>query len=428
MEGKSRRINDHFNPIILRNVLTRNWYKPIIVFLAVFGTTFLYLRYKKPIYESKAVLQLLSENKTQKILEQPSNIVEGPNLSEQIELLKSPVLLDQAIQRLYLNTSIFNDGQLLTENLYGVTPFSIITYELKDSSFCGSKVFFKKTNSTSFELSYSYKGQKRSLSGILGKELQNSLFHIKINSRDAAAFSKLIEDGNIYFVFNNPRQLLKEFQAGLTIKPIDENAKTIEISFRNENRKLTFDLIQSIITSYFTFEKTKHQEENLKTLSFINSQLDSLSGVLGGSKDSLSLFQRREGLPSIEYEENNITTNLNGYSLKLAEINEEIYTIGYLKSLINNQLTRPDLYKILPQIIGKRSFEGAFTRQVEELNKLLETKEDISQDISYESNKVQLINRRIENNLQLIHKSLNIIRERLFTEKKQLSDSIIESS
>ena len=89
MEGKSRRINDHFNPIILRNVLTRNWYKPIIVFLAVFGTTFLYLRYKKPIYESKAVLQLLSENKTQKILEQPSNIVEGPNLSEQIELLKN---------------------------------------------------------------------------------------------------------------------------------------------------------------------------------------------------------------------------------------------------------------------------------------------------------------------------------------------------
>ncbi|MFM7723430.1 MAG: hypothetical protein ACKO7O_01425, partial [Bacteroidota bacterium] len=68
MSKSSLSINDSFNPIILRNVLVRHWYKPLIIFAVMLVGVFIYLRYSKPVYESQAVLQIIQENRTQQIL------------------------------------------------------------------------------------------------------------------------------------------------------------------------------------------------------------------------------------------------------------------------------------------------------------------------------------------------------------------------
>jgi len=92
MSQRSIIINDHFNPGILRVVLRRHWYKPLLVFLVLGSIAFLYLRYTKPIYSSKAVIQVVRENKTKQVLGDKITQENDFNLSKDVELLKSTVM------------------------------------------------------------------------------------------------------------------------------------------------------------------------------------------------------------------------------------------------------------------------------------------------------------------------------------------------
>ncbi|NBU47932.1 MAG: polysaccharide biosynthesis tyrosine autokinase, partial [Flavobacteriales bacterium] len=424
MKKQKVSLNDSFNPIILRNVLARHWYKPLLIAFFIFALIFIYLRYTKPTYESKAVLQIIQENKTQKILGDDAIAPNNRSLSEEVELLRSPILFRDAFQSLNLNIFVYNYGQLLTENLYGYTPFSIITNNLIDSGLCATKIYIEPTNSNDFILNYTYKDVAYKVNATLSSPITTKHFIITLNSNDQKGFSALIRRGKIFFTFLQQHEILNELQSGLQVSIMDENAKTIQLSFRHQNKKLAFAMMKAIVNSYFYFEKIRKQEDNINTLTFIDNQLDSLSIVLNGSKDSLSQFQRSQNLPSIEYEENDLTTNLSELNRKNADINDELYAIDYAKKTISEQVTRPEIFKILPELVGKKSFEGSITRQIDELKRLLETKEDLMQDISYESNKVRLTNDRISSCVQGIQKSMASIQERLRHEKRIIENQL----
>lgn len=193
MKNKAPSINDTFNPIILRNVLARHWYKPLVVFLLIFIAIFLYLRYTKPIYEAQAVLQVIQENKTQQILGEDAVMTNQRSLSEDVELLRSPVLFRKAVQYLSLHTFVYNDGQLLTENLFGFTPFSIITHELKDSSFCNVKVFISPSENNDFSLHYTFHNKEIRVPARLSKEIRTEQFTITINAHNPSIFHELLK-------------------------------------------------------------------------------------------------------------------------------------------------------------------------------------------------------------------------------------------
>ena len=55
-------------------------------------------------------------------------------LEKELELLKSDVLFNKVVSRLNLETSIYAEGEILTQDLYRSAPFEIIIYKLKDSS------------------------------------------------------------------------------------------------------------------------------------------------------------------------------------------------------------------------------------------------------------------------------------------------------
>jgi capsular exopolysaccharide synthesis family protein len=417
-------VNDQFNPLILRNILARNWYKPLLLVGILFILSFLYLRYTKPLYNSQAILQIVHSNKVQQVLGDAAPPVQENNLSKDVELLRSSILFQNAVENLNLDVSLYNEGDLLTENLYGFTPFSITVKDLYDSSFCGNKIQLNPSDEGDFELSYEHHKIARQIHGNLGVPIKTTLFNIEIKTNDKSAFKRIINSGKLYLQFNDKSAIVRSLQTGLSITPIDENARTIEILYQHENPKLCLHLVQSLINSYLNFEKYKKQEESSQTIAFINGQLDSLSLVLDHSKDSLSNFQRIQNLPSIAYEESDITGNLSAYSKRLGEINEELNAVKYVNTRISADVSRNEIYRILPELVGRRSFEGSITRQIEELNKLLETKEDLLQDITYESSKVRLINERVTNRIQGVKKSLNAIQERLMHEKRLLESQL----
>ncbi|NBV67554.1 MAG: polysaccharide biosynthesis tyrosine autokinase [Flavobacteriia bacterium] len=425
MNKNSFIVNDQFNPTIVGIVLRRHWYKPLMFTFAFLTLAFVYLRYKKPVYSSTALLQIVRENKVKQVLGDGNQITpETQNLSKDVELLRSPVLVRAAIESMHLNTSVYNRGRFLTEDLFGVTPFSIITYYLKDSSLCEVPIYISEVNKGTYRLQYSHNNRKKSVAFTPNSKIENEDFSISINANRRDDFARLVSSSQIYFVFNNPSVLLNQLQQGLTITPIDENAKTIEISLSNANPKLCYGLVSSILETYFNFEKKQTQNNNNQTIAFIENQLDSLSMVLDDSKENLYSFQRDSKLPNPEFEEASITKNIGTFSERINEINEEISVVNYVNAKITADASRLEIYKIIPELAGRKLFEGSITRQLEDLNKLLENKEDLLQDVTSESKQIRLINDRISSRINSIRKSMSATSDRLKHEKRLLDNEL----
>ena len=69
--------NTEFNPQILREVIRRHWWTPIIWLTILNTAAFFYLRYTKPIYRSHAKIQIIEENKVNDLLGKETNFKEN---------------------------------------------------------------------------------------------------------------------------------------------------------------------------------------------------------------------------------------------------------------------------------------------------------------------------------------------------------------
>ena len=100
-------LNKEFNPIILKNVLRRHWYKPLVLLCIGIITSFIYLRYTKQTFESSSTIQVVEEDRVKDVLGEQGIAQQSTDISKEVELLRSDVLFSQMLKKLNLNISIF---------------------------------------------------------------------------------------------------------------------------------------------------------------------------------------------------------------------------------------------------------------------------------------------------------------------------------
>ncbi len=421
-----RILNKEFNAIILNNVLRKHWYKPVV--LVVFGiiTAFIYLRYTEQTYESSSIIQLVEEDKVKDVLGDKGIVQASTDLSKEIEFLRSDVLFDAVLKQLNMNVSLFSEGKLLTKDLYGNAPFSIVIYSLYDSSFCGKRIDLSIENKNNILLTYSHNGKIFKTKGTLNNIIKTNHFQLSIKSNNAKEVYDVIQSNTLYFKFNNQKILRDEMKSGLKIEQLDPNAKTIKISFSNNNPKICYDVVDNLIDTYINFDKINKQTKTNQTIIFINQQLDSLSRILKSSQDSLSNFQRNEKISNPERVEAQLSNDINELTLSLLEINQEISILVMINNKISIDPNRLEIYRLIPEMVGKKSFEASLLRQVEELNQLLEAQEDLLREVTKENKQNKVLNERIKNRILTIKQGINIIDDRLKSDKGIIQARITE--
>jgi len=421
-----RILNKEFNAIILNNVLRKHWYKPVA--LVVFGiiTAFIYLRYTKQTYESSSIIQLVEEDKVKDVLGDKGIVQASTDLSKEIEFLRSDVLFDAVLKQLNMNVSLFSEGKLLTKDLYGNAPFSIVIYSLYDSSFCGKRIDLSLENKNIILLTYSHNGKIFKTKGTLNNIIKTNHFQLSIKSNNAKEVYDVIQSNTLYFKFNNQKILRDEMKSGLKIEQLDPNAKTIKISYSDNNPKICYNVVDNLIDTYINFDKINKQTKTNQTIIFINQQLDSLSRILKSSQDSLSNFQRNEKISNPERVETQLSNDINELTLSLLEINQEISILVMINNKISIDPNRLEIYRLIPEMVGKKSFEASLLRQVEELNQLLEAQEDLLREVTKENKQNKVLNERIKNRILTIKQGINIIDDRLKSDKGIIQARITE--
>ncbi len=360
---------------------------------------FFYIRYTKPVYRSNTIIQIIQDDQTSRVLGTASIGIDKNILSKEVELLKSDVLFTQAIQSLNMETSIFAEGEVLTKDLYRTAPFEILIYSLFDSTLIGKRIDLKISKKNSIELKID---EKTIGKGKLNKHIKNHKFDIYIRTLNGNNASELIKESDIYFTINNAKVLTRKLKDNLKISILDEDAKTIEVSYEYFNPRLCYDIVNGVINEYLSWERDSKQNSANKTIEFIDTQLDSLAIILKMSKDSLNDYQKRVKILNPETYGDQLSSNINDLTSKVLAIDEELFTARVIHQKIKNNPNRLQIYRLIPEMIGKKSFEGTILNQIEDLNSLLERKDDLLREVTNENVQVILINERLKN--RIFHK------------------------
>lgn len=402
-------LNTSFDFHIFKLILKKNWYWTILIFAFFGAIAFLYLRYTKPIYESKILIQIQNENQSEDIFGFKEVMGES-SLSKDIEIIKSQRLFNKTINDLPLDVSYYNKGEFLTENKYKSSGYEVIIGQVKDSSIFNQPIYVTIIGDE-IGLSFNHKGKSYEYNVTPNAVMKTPFFDALITIEDIQRFKSEVTNNKIYFEINNFNTIARRIYGGVSIDIINQNARTVEISCRNENISLARDVVSTLTHNFFNYYDEIKKESVQNILSFIDVQLDSLSKELLASKDSVLQYRRDEKIVGKESVGTIIQSRLELLNDEEEKVTEDKRILEIVKQKINNQANSLEIYKILPDIIGQ-TFVGSLTTQIQDLYRLLEEKENLSYKITGDNEKIKRLEKQIDFNIEIINNLIELVEDK----------------
>ena len=279
-------INQDLDFKLLLHVLSKNlvW----IVFLFVLGiiSAFLLIRYTKPVYRAKSVIQLTSNEDEQKnILDEKLNPYTSKNLAKEIELIRSPVFLKRVAQKLPVEVSYYVQGAILNFESYRSTPFEV-EFEGLTNTVYGKKFSIRLRDTTTFMISFP-DDQSKEGTYAFGDWLEWGGSRFRLSYRTGVTLEPGVK---YYFVFNSPNSFVEELVGALSVKILSEPAKTIEISYAGYNASKVADVVNGVAKEFEYFNLEKKQESASQVLSYIDRTLGIVSNNLDSNEKQLDKY------------------------------------------------------------------------------------------------------------------------------------------
>jgi uncharacterized protein involved in exopolysaccharide biosynthesis len=107
--------------------------------LISFTFAFLYIRYTPPLFEANLIMQIHKDNEANNVLNMYSQMNDQQDITSELELMRSKLLFKRTIKKLPLDVLYFTEGELLVDNKYKSSTYSISDYSILDAYIIGKK-------------------------------------------------------------------------------------------------------------------------------------------------------------------------------------------------------------------------------------------------------------------------------------------------
>ena len=331
---------------------------PVILILTLTNlTAYLIIRYTRPLFESRSELKLDVESKAGILGISTPNDLKINNLSGEIELIRSRLFIDQVISNVDLDVSYYAYGKILFDERYKNSPFEI-RYELKNHSFYDRKFEVTIENRQNFLLTYYLGDQVVEKRYRFGEEIDTPYFNFIFFLTNH--YQEDLEEKKYFFTINSHNAQASYLTRNLGVSPINFNANTILITFKDHNRYKAQDLVNAIDTMYLNYTLQEKRQANNQKINFIDQQLQQ-------SEKKLMAFESYFEDFTIDHKTVNLHTDLNKtIDLMIQLDSQEISYENRLEHIneLSNELDRaveisPLKYAKLPSLFQQKIKEIA---------------------------------------------------------------------
>jgi capsular exopolysaccharide synthesis family protein len=418
-----KEINKEFDIDIFTNTFKKNWYW-IPIFIGIFlATAFVYLRYTKPVFEARTVIQLGNIDEGKKVIDIDNVSTIGDELSSNVELLKSELILRKALKKLKLNISYYSKGDILTEEKYKYSSYQVLPIALKDSAIIGKSIHVTKDGEY-IVLNYDFNGKNTDRIK-LGETYENEYFKLIFNLKNEDDFERNLSENELYFIFNSFNSLAKAYHPNLSIKVINPDAKSIEIKYRSNNPVLSRDIVASIVATFFEHDFEKKRKGSANILNFIGKQLDSISDQLELSEIQIKEFKQINKVQNPQGISDNLLQRITNLEGQIVVLDLEKRLLSTIDNVLSESPDRLEVYNLLPGIVGSQ-FENSLSNQVQALHELMLSKDDATFSQTKKNANIKNLDKRITAQVNTIKRILSAFQIKLKIQKDEINLKILE--
>ncbi|QHS63042.1 GumC family protein [Chitinophaga agri] len=349
-----------------------HWPLYLIVILIATAGALSYLKYAKPRYMSSAKLYLKDEKKNGEegdLLKSLSLFNNGKNIENEMEVLKSPILIEKVIRENRFNVRYFTKATLRKEEIYDRNPLRLNF--LGDSGRVGNYKFDVTSekglltvkwvdNPNDEDIAFvvhpgdpfQVSKDRFSISydpGIPGAE--NETYRIQVDSVEQLAYKKIEDIGTAL---------------------VNRDATVVMVSYEDRIAARTANFLNALLDAYNEYTLDDKNRVALKTIRFLTVRIDSLKDELGFLEKQEERFKVQRGITDIEGSSKLALEQVKDADLKLNDANMQLSVFDQVESYINDPGTD---YPFAP-VLG--NVDQALTGMINRYEELLREKKRLS--------------------------------------------------
>lgn len=371
-----------FDFATIYTVLILNWKWFVLSLIICMGAAHIYLRYATPIYQSAAKL-LIKDDEGSGSRRGGNSIQSATNLGiisnsngidNEMEILKSRTLAQQAVYDLKLYVNYRHEGKLKDHVLYGDQEVNI-DMDLEHLKKLNAPMNFKITR----------EGRNYHVTGSYYVPIDNNSFNPEAVNIDKT-FSALpatigTRVGIVKFTLNGNYMLrdgesLKatmiapEIAAGKYVGNLNvtESSKTttiVDLVLNDEIPQRAIDYLKQLAIVYNRQANEDKNEIAVRTEQFINQRLEKINAELGSTEGQLENYKKRNNMVELKTNATQAVANADQYAQKLSEANTQVALLDELTKYMNEPSNR---HQPIPSNVGLS--DASATSLINEYNKI----------------------------------------------------------
>lgn len=389
----------------LKIVLKKNLVWMILIFVAVNSTAYLTIRWTKNLYESESELKLeIKQDATELGIK---TLVEDQNLniiSGEIEQIKSKVFLNRVIDTLDLEVTYYSIGKVLVDEKYRSSPITVVSSYFPTS--IKDKAIYVDLNPNSDEIEVSLGEDGQTVKSTFGSDIFFGDFRFKINK--SSTYDRQATD-DYYFIVHSRDALLDYLSSNITVEPLNFNANTIKIAFKDYNALKAFTIVNKIDSLYISYSNEQKNLTNKQKIEWLNQELSQIENRMEGFEDYFESFTLRNKSNNVDEDLKRTIFLINKIDSQRFELNKRL---ADLNDLIESLSTEDGNLSI-----AQRQFLPSYLNtSLEALQKLTAERDRLS--LSYNENTFAFQQKQNE---------VKTLKDQAFTQLTNLKKSWLES-
>ena len=430
-----------FNFQKLYTIFILNWKWFVLSIIICLGCSYLYLRYKSPVYATSAKLLIKddSNNKSASAKDAISGMVDFGIISSnygvdnEIEFLNTRTLAAEAVRDLKLYTSYWKKGRVKNVILYKNQPINVdvdaahleklnapisMSIERDENKYIVKGKYYVSVDETTVEGPFNF---EKTLAGIPAtiRTKAGTLFFTSGKTR--------MKDGDVMkVVIVSPMMMAAQYSSALSLEQTSKTSTTLNMQLNDKNIQRGIDYLRQLVICYNRQANEDKNEIAIRTEAFVNVRLEKINSELNSTEGQLENYKKRNRLVELKVDAKESVTNLSSYEQKL---NEAATQISLINSLIQFAERPGNKYQVLPSNIGLRdeasiSLINDYNKVALERNRLLRTASESSPVVEELTSQLKDMNSSIRMALSQAKRNLEIQRNAVASQYGQYNQEV----
>lgn len=352
-----------FDFAVIYTTLILNWKWFVLSLIICLGAAHIYLRYATPIYQAAAKLLIKEEQNGRRgnSIQSSANlgIISNSNgIDNEMEILKSRTLAQQAVYDLKLYTTYRHEGRIKDHLIYGEQEVNVdMDYE-----------HLKKLNAPmSFKITR--EGRNYHVVGSYFVPIDDNSYNpgpvtvdkvitaLPATLGTRVGMVKFTQNGNymlrdgesLKVTMIAPEIAAGKYVGSLSVSPSSKATSIAQLVITDEIPQRAIDYLKQLAIVYNRQANEDKNQIAVRTEQFINQRLEKINAELGNTEGQLENYKKRNNMVQLSMNASTAFSNADSYAQKLNEANTQVALLDELTKYMNEPSNR---HQPIPSNVG----------------------------------------------------------------------------